>query len=153
MACSTTSKLLLTSTADLLSSPTFFLSRRRSTTVSASRNPRISPNPPDLVDWVTREGGFVHPKLRIAEGISEGRTIIASEEVPKGSRLVALPERLALRIRMEDSSLNQFVRRVPGDSVDLYLFFECFVNILLIPGLHCDSVTHNIKFTGTWLIN
>ncbi|CAA6659381.1 unnamed protein product [Spirodela intermedia] len=123
MASATASKLLLTATADFLSSSTCSLRHRRALAVSASRYPRIAPFPQDLVGWVKREGGFVHPKLKIADGGEYGLTLVASEDIPRGSRLVALPERLTLRLRWSqdddcadrpDSPLSQLVKRVPG---------------------------------------
>ncbi|CAA7395689.1 unnamed protein product [Spirodela intermedia] len=124
MASATASKLLLTATADFLSSSTCSLRHRRALTVSASRYPRIAPFPQDLVGWVKREGGFVHPKLKIADGGEYGLTLVASEDIPRGSRLVALPERLTLRLRWSqdddcadrpDSPLSQLVKRVPEE--------------------------------------
>lgn len=158
MASATASKVLLTATADFLSSSSCSLSHRRALTVSASLYPRIAPFPQDLVGWVKREGGFVHPKLRIADRGEYGLTLVASEDIPRGSRLVALPERLTLRLRWSqdgdgadrpDSPLSQLVHRVPGDFLSLIV---CFHRCLMMSGfrlkaqswttLSCDDKSH-----------
>ncbi|KAB8088787.1 hypothetical protein EE612_013503, partial [Oryza sativa] len=75
----TARKALLTTTATLLSSS---LARsRRSLSCSAaaaSAAPRIAPQPPDLLRWVQREGGFVHPALRVVDHPEHGLGVSAA---------------------------------------------------------------------------
>ncbi|MQL92182.1 hypothetical protein Taro_024806 [Colocasia esculenta] len=128
MASATSSKALLAATAGLLSSSTSSLVHRRPLTCSASTyHPRLAPYPPDLVRWVRREGGFLHPELRIADGGTDGFGLVAAGHIPKGTRLVALPEHLPLRLRWSDgaiggadrsgSPLFELVNRVPGNAL------------------------------------
>ncbi|KAM1919326.1 hypothetical protein FF1_023849 [Malus domestica] len=58
---------------------------------------RLAPHPPDLIKWVRREGGFVHEAVKIAQDSSFGLRLVASEEMPKGSELIVLPEQVPLR--------------------------------------------------------
>uniref|UniRef100_A0A0E0NKL9 SET domain-containing protein n=1 Tax=Oryza rufipogon TaxID=4529 RepID=A0A0E0NKL9_ORYRU len=99
----TARKALLTTTATLLSSS---LARsRRSLSCSAaaaSAAPRIAPQPPDLLRWVQREGGFVHPALRVVDHPEHGLGVSAAAaegDIPPGDVLIALPGRLPLRLR------------------------------------------------------
>ncbi|XP_071690895.1 uncharacterized protein [Rutidosis leptorrhynchoides] len=80
-------------------------SRRRFTTVSAAAGTpqRLVPHPPDLIKWVKKEGAFVHPFVRIADSGPYGLGLIASEEIPKGSELIALPEHIPLRFPSNES--------------------------------------------------
>lgn len=104
---STTSKIMLMATRDycltINSSTTRVLTFHRRLTCSAAATPRLVPNPPDLIKWVRREGGFVHPSVRIAESSPYGLGLIASEEIPKGSDLIALPEHIPLRFPVPES--------------------------------------------------
>lgn len=58
---------------------------------------RLVPQPPDLIKWVKTEGGFVHKSIKIAQGDSFGLGLVASEEIPKGSDLIALPQHIPLK--------------------------------------------------------
>ncbi|CAK9140311.1 unnamed protein product [Ilex paraguariensis] len=58
---------------------------------------RLVPHPPDLIKWVRREGGFVHQSVKIAEVEPHGLGLVASEEIPQGSDLIALPEHIPLK--------------------------------------------------------
>ncbi|ONI31823.1 hypothetical protein PRUPE_1G332800 [Prunus persica] len=64
---------------------------------STSYPGRLAPYPPDLIKWVRREGGFVHEAVKIAQDSSFGLGLVASEEIPKGSELIVLPEHVPLR--------------------------------------------------------
>nr|XP_010906939.1 actin-histidine N-methyltransferase isoform X1 [Elaeis guineensis] len=128
MVASAASKVL-TATVDFVTSSTSSLTHRRPLTCSAPATAvaaaRIVPHPPDLVRWVRREGGLVHPKLKIADHPSHGLGVVATEEIPQGSELVVLPSHLPLRFRRDpesdgggegaDSVLNQLARRVPEE--------------------------------------
>ncbi|KAI4379089.1 hypothetical protein MLD38_005428 [Melastoma candidum] len=58
---------------------------------------RLDPNPPDLIGWVRKEGGFVHPSVNISrDEPPHGLGLVASQDIPKGSDLIALPDRLPL---------------------------------------------------------
>ncbi|XP_024991872.1 fructose-bisphosphate aldolase-lysine N-methyltransferase, chloroplastic [Cynara cardunculus var. scolymus] len=124
---STTSKIMLMATRDycltINSSATRVLTFHRRLTCSADATPRLVANPPDLVKWVRREGGFVHPSVRIAESGPYGLGLVASEEIPKGSELIALPEHIPLRFPLVDSdggdesysNLVNLARHVPEE--------------------------------------
>lgn len=58
---------------------------------------RLVPQPPDLIKWVKTEGGFVHKSIKIAQGDSFGLGLVASEDIPKGSDLIALPQHIPLK--------------------------------------------------------
>ncbi|XP_052142793.1 uncharacterized protein LOC127762347 isoform X2 [Oryza glaberrima] len=119
----TARKALLTTTATLLSSS---LARsRRSLSCSAaaaSAAPRIAPQPPDLLRWVQREGGFVHPALRVVDHPEHGLGVSAAAaegDIPPGDVLIALPGRLPLRLRRPagaaDAVLVQLAEQVPEE--------------------------------------
>ncbi|KAK9060089.1 hypothetical protein SSX86_020793 [Deinandra increscens subsp. villosa] len=127
LMCSTTSKIVLTATKDyclkINSRTTGVLTFHRRLTISAAATPRLVPNPPDLIKWVRREGGFVHPSVRIAESGPYGLGLVASEEIPKGSELISLPEHIPLRFPVIESdngdesfaSLINLARYVPEE--------------------------------------
>uniref|UniRef100_J3LGT5 SET domain-containing protein n=1 Tax=Oryza brachyantha TaxID=4533 RepID=J3LGT5_ORYBR len=119
----TARKALVTKTATLLSSS---LARsRRSLSCSAaaaSAAPRIAPQPPDLLRWVQREGGFVHPALRVVDHPEHGLGVSAAAaegDIPPGDVLIALPGRLPLRLRRPaaaaDAVLTQLADQVPEE--------------------------------------
>ncbi|KAL3347151.1 hypothetical protein AABB24_021032 [Solanum stoloniferum] len=58
---------------------------------------RLVAQPPDLIKWVKTEGGFVHKSIKIAQGDSFGLGLVASEDIPKGSDLIALPQHIPLK--------------------------------------------------------
>uniref|UniRef100_M1AL45 SET domain containing protein n=1 Tax=Solanum tuberosum TaxID=4113 RepID=M1AL45_SOLTU len=58
---------------------------------------RLVAQPPDLIKWVKIEGGFVHKSIKIAQGDSFGLGLVASEDIPKGSDLIALPQHIPLK--------------------------------------------------------
>ncbi|OUZ99390.1 SET domain [Macleaya cordata] len=127
------SKMLLMATRDFISSsssnislthfrPLTYASSSSSSAVS-NYPERLVSNPPDLIRWVRREGGFVHQGLKIADDGSNGLGLVASEEIQKGSDLIALPSHLPLRFRSVDSDdedglesvLIQLARQVPEE--------------------------------------
>ncbi|GMN38453.1 hypothetical protein TIFTF001_007675 [Ficus carica] len=63
---------------------------------TASYPTRLVPQPPDLIKWVRRQGGFVHHSLKIAQDSSNGLGLLASDEIPKGSDLISLPHHIPL---------------------------------------------------------
>ncbi|XP_028113733.1 actin-histidine N-methyltransferase [Camellia sinensis] len=67
------------------------------TSSSSSPAPRLVPHPPDLINWVRREGGFVHQAVKISQVDLYGLGLVASEEIPKGSDLIALPDHIPLQ--------------------------------------------------------
>lgn len=120
---------------------------RALTSASASGPARLVPHPPDLIKWVRREGGFVHPAVKIAEDGTTGLGLAASAEIPKGSDLIALPDHVPLRFESDvgdglDSVLANLAHRVPGmELLLLYLiqivymltccrlcFLKCFIH-------------------------
>ncbi|XP_052205759.1 uncharacterized protein LOC127810363 isoform X2 [Diospyros lotus] len=81
---------------------------------------RLVPQPPDLIGWVRREGGFVHQAVRIGQVEPYGFGLIAAEEIPKGSDLVSLPHHLPLQFESDrgdatHSVLLNLARQVPEE--------------------------------------
>ncbi|KAK6921614.1 SET domain [Dillenia turbinata] len=93
MASIAAAKMIVATTRDFAGS----LTHIRPLTCAAVAQ-RLVPHPPDLIKWVKREGGFVHPSLRIARSDdSLGLDLVSSEAIPKGSDLIALPHHIPLR--------------------------------------------------------
>ncbi|XP_009768042.1 uncharacterized protein [Nicotiana sylvestris] len=74
------------------------LTHVRPLTCAAAAGSRLVPQPPDLIKWVKSEGGFVHKSVQIAQGDSFGLGLVASEDIPKGSDIIALPQHIPLKI-------------------------------------------------------
>ncbi|KAK7358238.1 hypothetical protein VNO77_00164 [Canavalia gladiata] len=98
------------------------LTQLRPLTCAASASAsRLVPHPPDLIKWVTREGGFVHRAVKIAQlDSSNGLGLVAKQEIPSGSDLIVLPHHLPLRfISLDsdphDSLMLQLARQVPEE--------------------------------------
>ncbi|KAJ4710065.1 Histone-lysine N-methyltransferase [Melia azedarach] len=98
------------------------LTHIRPITCAASYNTRLVPHPPDLVKWVKREGGFVHQAVKISPQQNEanGLGLVASQDIPKGSLLIALPDHIPLRFESDsgdgaDSVLANLARQVPEE--------------------------------------
>lgn len=92
---------------------------------SASYPSRLVSHPPDLIKWVRREGGFVHPAVKIVQDDTTGLGLIVSGEIPKGSDLIALPDHIPLRFESDggnglDSVLANLAHQVPGMDFCLY---------------------------------
>lgn len=100
-------------TAMLMSSS---LSHVRPLTCASSS--RIAPHPHDLIKWVTREGGFVHRAVKIAQlDSSNGLGLVSKEDIPIGTDLIALPQHIPLHFNHDDNShslLLQLTSHVPG---------------------------------------
>ncbi|XP_020170090.1 uncharacterized protein [Aegilops tauschii subsp. strangulata] len=119
----TARKALASTTSALLSSSPAL--RRRSlscSAASAATAPRIAQQPPDLLRWVQREGGFVHPALRVADHLEYGLGVSATAAdgiIPPGAVLIDLPGRIPLRLRRPadaaDALLMQLADRVPEE--------------------------------------
>ncbi|KAK9277133.1 hypothetical protein L1049_006672 [Liquidambar formosana] len=88
----------------LMASLTHFRPLTCAATSSSCYPARVVPHPPDLIKWVRREGGFVHHAVKIAEADPYGLGLVVSEEIPKGSDLIALPDHLPLRFGSLESS-------------------------------------------------
>ncbi|RZS22170.1 hypothetical protein BHM03_00054915 [Ensete ventricosum] len=107
-------------------------------TASAATASRLVPHPSDLIRWVRREGGFVHPNLRIADGGPYGLGVVATNDIPPGSELIALPSHLLLRFDRSSesdggcdgphSTLVDLARRVPGTTI----CFSLVVSLLVL---------------------
>ena len=137
----TARKTLFTATATLFSSSLTRGSRgrgrgRRNLSCSAAAAPRLAPQPPDLVRWVQREGGFVHPALRVTDHPEHGLGVSAAAadgDIPPGDVLITLPGRLPLRLRRPTSAaddlLVQLAQQVPGNglsgSVTCEILYAC----------------------------
>ncbi|XP_030499723.2 uncharacterized protein LOC115715072 [Cannabis sativa] len=81
---------------------------------------RLVAQPHDLVKWVRRQGGFVHHGLKIGEDSSHGLGLLASEEIPKGSELISLPQHIPLRFGSLESDeihsvLVDLAQKVPEE--------------------------------------
>ncbi|GFS40510.1 rubisco methyltransferase family protein [Actinidia rufa] len=84
---------------------------------------RLVPHPPDLIKWVRREGGFVHQAVKIAQVDPYGLGLVASEEIPNGSDLIALPHHVPLKFGSLESDggdgaysvLVNLARQVPEE--------------------------------------
>lgn len=95
--------------------------RHLSCTASATSQ-RLEPNPPDLISWVKKQGGFVHPSVRIAQNGQFGLGLVASDDIASGSYLIGLPDHVPLRFGLGDggdgdngdSVLVNVARKVPG---------------------------------------
>ncbi|KAI3696310.1 hypothetical protein L1987_79322 [Smallanthus sonchifolius] len=117
------SNMIGSTTSKITSKTTRVLTFRRRLTCSAAATPRLVPNPPDLIKWVRKEGGFVHPFVRIAESGPLGLGLVAVEEIPKGSELIGLPEHIPLRFPVTESdggdesyyNLMNLARHVPEE--------------------------------------
>ncbi|XP_031271617.1 actin-histidine N-methyltransferase [Pistacia vera] len=95
----------------------------RPITCAASYHTRLVPQPPDLLKWVKKEGGFVHQAVKISQqqdDDSYGLGLVASQDIPKGSLLIALPDYVPLRFESDagDEAHSVFVnlaRQVPEE--------------------------------------
>ncbi|GFP83555.1 histone-lysine n-methyltransferase setd3 [Phtheirospermum japonicum] len=83
---------------------------------------RLVPQPPDLIKWVRREGGFVHQSIKIAfledekpNGLGLGLGLVAAEDIPKGSDLISLPQHIPLRFDGESSTLIDLAQHIPDE--------------------------------------
>lgn len=94
----------------------------RPITCAASYHTRLVPHPPDLVKWVKKEGGFVHQAVKIfpqEDNETYGLGLVASQDIPKGSLLIALPDHIPLKFESDagdgaDSVLVDLASQVPG---------------------------------------
>ncbi|KAH9746179.1 SET domain-containing protein [Citrus sinensis] len=93
----------------------------RPITCAASYHTRLVPHPPDLVKWVKKEGGFVHQAVKIfpqEDNETYGLGLVASQDIPKGSLLIALPDHIPLKFESDagdgaDSVLVDLASQVP----------------------------------------
>ncbi|KAL9453473.1 hypothetical protein AB3S75_009139 [Citrus x aurantiifolia] len=95
----------------------------RPITCAASYHTRLVPHPPDLVKWVKKEGGFVHQAVKIfpqEDNETYGLGLVASQDIPKGSLLIALPDHIPLNFESDagdgaDSVLVDLASQVPEE--------------------------------------
>ncbi|KAK8657419.1 hypothetical protein V6N13_035660 [Hibiscus sabdariffa] len=90
------------------------------TCAAASYPARLVPQPPDLLKWVKKEGGFVHDAVTIAQDTTYGLGLVATGEIPRGSDLVVLPHHVPLKFHSEiddvaDSALIHLSNQVPEE--------------------------------------
>lgn len=134
MISSISPKMASIATRDLYSitSKTLSLTHSRPLTcagaATASSSPsspaRLVQHPPDLIKWVRKEGGFVHQSVKIAQVDPYGLGLVAYDEIPKGSDLIALPHHVPLQFGSIEtdggdgaySVLANLARQVPGKS-------------------------------------
>ncbi|GAU12915.1 hypothetical protein TSUD_74020 [Trifolium subterraneum] len=105
----------------------------------ASSLSRIAPHPHDLIKWVTREGGFVHRAVKIAQfDSSNGLGLVAKEQIPI-DELWAM--KLGLKLLHERAKLGSFwwpyISNLP-QTYTLPIFFpgEDIKNLQYAPILH-----------------
>ncbi|WCJ33613.1 Rubisco methyltransferase family protein [Euphorbia peplus] len=98
------------------------LTHRRPLTCAATASPsRILPNPPDLINWVRREGGLVHQAVKISSEGNSGLGLIASQPIPKGSDLIVLPYHIPLKFEFHGadgpatSALVNLAQNIPEE--------------------------------------
>ncbi|KAL9456974.1 hypothetical protein AB3S75_006081 [Citrus x aurantiifolia] len=95
----------------------------RPITCAASYHTRLVPHLPDLVKWVKKEGGFVHQAVKIfpqEDNETYGLGLVASQDIPKGSLLIALPDHIPLKFESDagdgaDSVLVDLASQVPEE--------------------------------------
>ncbi|ESR61411.1 hypothetical protein CICLE_v10015103mg [Citrus x clementina] len=95
----------------------------RPITCAASYHTRLVPHPPDLVKWVKKEGGFVHQAVKLfpqEDNETYGLGLVASQDIPKGSLLIALPDHIPLKFESDagdgaDSVLVDLASQVPEE--------------------------------------
>lgn len=114
---------------------------------SASYPSRLVPHPPDLIKWVQREGGFVHQAVKVAQDTTNGLGLVASEEIPKGSDLIALPHHIPLRFATFEydggdglpSALVNLASQVPGTCFHytLVAIFDSWAYFFIFTGTVC----------------
>ncbi|WOL06603.1 histone-lysine N-methyltransferase setd3 isoform X1 [Canna indica] len=121
MATVAASRMLLAAVDFAVSSSAASLVHRRPLTFRAAAS-RLVPQPPDLIHWLRREGGFVHPKLRIADRDPYGLGVVATDEIPSGTELIALPTHVPLRFDRAPeaadgahSTLMELAQRIPDE--------------------------------------
>lgn len=113
------------------------LTHIRPLTRAASYHTRLVPQPPDLVKWVKREGGFVHQAVKISpqhDDNSFGLGLVASQLIPKGSLLIALRGHIPLRFESDggDGADSVLVNATfPVCTSEFALSFVGFVGVLL----------------------
>ncbi|XP_042469018.1 actin-histidine N-methyltransferase-like [Zingiber officinale] len=114
---------VLTAVLDLaVSSSAASIAQRRRLMCRAAAS-RLVPHPPDLVRWVRREGGFVHPNITVSDRGPYGLGVVATGDIQPGSELIALPSHLPLffeRCPHNDdggghSTLMQLALRIPDE--------------------------------------
>ncbi|KZV19559.1 histone-lysine N-methyltransferase setd3 [Dorcoceras hygrometricum] len=83
---------------------------------------RLVPQPADLIKWVRKEGGFVHQSIKIAHLESDpnglGLGLVACNDIPKGSELIALPHRIPLKFEDKNEDyplLMNLARHIPEE--------------------------------------
>ncbi|KAK3043109.1 hypothetical protein RJ639_001224 [Escallonia herrerae] len=107
----------------LLTTTKTYLTHLRSLAGSASPTSpypeRLAPRPPDLVKWVRVEGGFVRQSITITQVDPYGLGLVATDEIPKGSDLIALPDHLPMRFESngarDSAVLASLVGQVPEE--------------------------------------
>ncbi|XP_020584435.1 histone-lysine N-methyltransferase setd3 isoform X2 [Phalaenopsis equestris] len=87
------------------------MAHRRSLTCSASSS-RVVLHPPDLVQWIRREGGFVHPMLRITNQGSDGLGVSSLSKIPAGTDLITLPGHIPLRFQRSAEPEELWIMRL-----------------------------------------
>lgn len=88
----------------------------------ASYSTRLSPNAPDLVQWIRDEGGFVHQGLKLENEGSSGIRLVTSRPISAGTEIISLPRHIPLALPPLDAGadhtdavLIDLARRLPEE--------------------------------------
>ncbi|OIW10083.1 hypothetical protein TanjilG_21920 [Lupinus angustifolius] len=115
-------KFVMATSKTAMSSLTHLRHLTCAASASSSYPARLVPEPPNLIAWVTREGGYVHPAVKIAHSHHfNGLGLVANYQIPIGTDLIVLPDHIPLSFRSfesedsVDSALAQLARQVPEE--------------------------------------
>nr|ADE77120.1 unknown [Picea sitchensis] len=73
----------------------------------ASYSPRLSPNAPDLVQWIRDEGGFVHEGLKLENESFTGLGLVSSTPISAGTEIISLPRHIPLSLPLVGAPSDQ----------------------------------------------
>jgi len=73
----------------------------------ASYSPRLSPNAPDLVQWIRDEGGFVHEGLKLENESFTGLGLVSSTPISAGTEIISLPRHIPLSLPLVGAPFDQ----------------------------------------------
>lgn len=88
----------------------------------ASYSTRLSPNAPDLLNWIRHEWGFVHPGLKLENEGSSGIGLVTSMPISAGEEIISLSRHIPLALPPlhagpdhPDAVLIDLARRLPEE--------------------------------------
>ncbi len=81
----------------------------------------------ELVNWITKNGGYISPKLYPIENDKSNRYIIAKEKIYKDEKIIIIPNSIIL------SSMNKLMNNICRDAYALeYEIFDFDLLIIII---------------------